>query len=321
MNDSRHTPPDSLAAEPSAARLGKSPRRWLLATRPAFLLLAAIAAGIGLASAARTGEIEWVSAALTLMGAVLFHAAVNVDNDFHDATNGSDAANSERLYPFTGGSRMIQNGVLDPRQTRRLARWLFLSSAVIGLVLVAHTGIALLWLSLFGALLGWAYSAPPLRLNSRGLGEIVVGAGFGILMPAGADLVQSGTVHAPTVAAGFGFALMAINLLLLNQFPDASADRRAGKHHWVVRLGRRRSRGLYALIAISAFAAPALWVGIGWLPAATLLTLAALPPTLFAAGRLWRDGEDPRRLGAPIRANVFATLLYGTAIVVGLSLG
>ncbi|WP_322520852.1 prenyltransferase [Guyparkeria halophila] len=181
----------------------------MIATRPTFLLLAVVAVGIGLATAQTSGlTLDPLWAALTLAGAVSLHAAANVHNDLADDLNGSDAANQDRQFPFTGGSRMIQSGVTTPQATQWLARWLYALTIGIGLILLIPGGWPLLALGALGLLMAWAYSAPTISLNARGLGEIAVGIGFGILMPLGADAVQRGELHNLPMFAGAGFALM-----------------------------------------------------------------------------------------------------------------
>ena len=60
-------------------------------------------------------------------------------------------------------------------------------------MLVALTGtLALLWIGVAGIALGVAYTAPPLKLVYRGLGEIAVALGFGPIMLLGAYVVQTG---------------------------------------------------------------------------------------------------------------------------------
>ncbi len=308
--------------EPDATRLASQPiQRAFLATRPAFVLLAVVAAGIGLAASHASGHaVAPLWAILTLLGAATFHAAINVHNDYFDDLNGTDAGNDERQFPFTGGSRMIQNGVMSQAATRHLAWGLYAATVAIGVALLTRGGLPLLWLGLAGMVLGWAYSAPPLALNRRGLGEPTVAIGFGLFMPLGADLVQRGTLHALPVWAGLGFALMAANLLLINQFPDLQADRRAGKDHWVVRLGRRRSRHLYLAITAAAYLAPSLLLTTGRLPAEALVVWAASPLSLYAAARLWRHHDQPSRLRGALAASVAATLGYGLLLIAGLAL-
>ncbi|MFW6322582.1 MAG: prenyltransferase [Guyparkeria sp.] len=309
-----------MPREPDSTDLGRRPLlRLLIATRPTFLLLALVAAGIGLATAHVSGvTLDPLWATLTMIGAVTLHAAANVHNDLADDLNGSDAANHDRQFPFTGGSRMIQNGVMTRRATRLLARGLYALTIGIGLILLIPGGWPLLALGIGGLLMAWAYSAPTVSLNARGLGEIAVGTGFGIVMPLGADIVQRGELHILPVFAGAGFALMTASLLLINQFPDVTADRLAGKRHWVVRLGRRRARWAWLATTAAAFLVPALFVVLGQLPVAALAVLAALPLSLIAGRDLWLHHATPEHLRRALAATVAATLLYGCLIIAGL---
>jgi len=105
--------------------------------------------------------INWTTAVLTLLAGILLHAAINVLNDYYDSLNGTDDLNQERVFPFTGGSRFIQNAVLTRKQTLIYGIGLILAVIMIGNYLISQTGITLFWLGLFGMLLGWGYSAPP----------------------------------------------------------------------------------------------------------------------------------------------------------------
>ena len=152
---------------------------YLAATRPAFLSVTLAGALIGLGSASADGlAIDWAKALLTVLFALIAHAGANVVNDYHDALNGSDALNQERLFPFTGGSRFIQNGVLSLRQTRLFGYGLLAVVIPAGLWLTAHSAPGLIWIGGVGLLIGWAYSAPPLQLMARGVGEAAIVAGW-----------------------------------------------------------------------------------------------------------------------------------------------
>lgn len=77
-------------------------------------------------------------------------------------------------------------------------------------------GLGLWGIGVFGLILGWAYSAPPLSLNSRGVGELSVAVGFGLLIPLGADYVQRGVMSQLPLWAGMPYALLVANLLVIN---------------------------------------------------------------------------------------------------------
>lgn len=304
------TMPSVLPLEPTPERLHNPVLRYGLAVRPAFLTITLAGCVLGLATAWSSGvPFNGQAALLGLVLALLAHAGINVLNDYYDHLNGTDAINSARLFPFTGGSRLIQNHVLTPGQT--LAWGLALFGMVIagGLWLMVRTGPDLIWYGLAGLLIGWAYSAPPLKLNSRGLGELCVCAGF-VLIVAGTDLVQRGGPALLPWLAGLPYALLVTNILFINQFPDRDADAQAGKRHWVVRLAPESAAWIYVLIALAAAAALVGAVLMGALPTTALLALASLVPAVSAARQLRRHAREPSRLVPAIRATLAAAHSY-----------
>ncbi len=310
-----------MPMEPTRASFSNPVARYFSATRPAFLTASLMACLIGLASAGRNGmAFDVATAVVTLVFSLVAHAGANVLNDYYDALNGTDARNTERVFPFTGGSRFIQNGVLTEAQTRNFGYALLACVALAGVWLMAHSGPKLLYIGLAGLFIGWAYSAPPLRLNSRGMGELCIAAGF-LLIVAGADFVQRKAFSAFPFMAGLSYALLAANLLYINQFPDRAADISAGKLHWVARLEVHQARWGYALIAMLAYGWLALCVAVGWLMPPALLALLSLPLSVQAAGQLLRHAAEPGQLGRAIKLTIGAMLLHGALLSTILMLG
>lgn len=312
----------SVALEPRPEHMLNPLKRYFFATRPPFLLASVVPCLIGLATASAEGmAIEPFLALLTIIGAVLFHAAANVLNDYYDSLNGTDDNNSGRVYPFTGGSRFIQNGVLSRAQTARFGCYLLLAGIVTGLVLLEHSGTGLFWLGLAGTLIAWAYSAPPLSLNSRGLGELCIATAFGLLIIVGADYVQrEGFALFPLLVA-IPYGLLVSSLLYINQFPDRVADARAGKHHLVVRLGARRARWGYLLLVLAANGYLLTMVTAGYFSVWLLLPLLVAPAALAAALLLLRHAAKPSRLVAAIRLTIASVLAHGLLLAAGLVVG
>lgn len=308
------------AAEPTLPALSNPLLRYFLATRPAFLSVTLFAVLVGLGSASASGvPFDVAAACATLVFALVAHAGVNVLNDYYDALNGTDANNTERIFPFTGGSRFIQNGVLSLRETAAFGVSLFAVVILAGLWLTWVSGPALVRIGAAGLFIGWAYSAPPLGLNGRGLGEVCVWAGFA-LIAIGADYVQRGALAAAPLAAVAGYALLVTNLLYINEFPDRRADEAAGKRHWVVRLGPRRARWLYLGIGLAAYALPAILVALGALPSLVLLSLLPAPLTALAARDLLRHADEPARLTPAIQRTIAAASLHGLLMACALAL-
>ena len=307
------------AQEPSADTMGNPLKRYFLATRPPFLLASLVPCLIGIASAYTGGvDISLTLAFLTVIGALLFHAAANVLNDYYDALNGTDEINTARIYPFTGGSRFIQNGVLSRAQTARFGFSLLLAGIVLGLLLLQQSGIGLLWLGLMGTLIAWAYSAPPLSLNSRGLGELCIAIAFGLLVVVGSDYVQRGEYVFFPLLVAIPYGLLASSLLYINQFPDREADERAGKHHLVVRFGPLRARWGYLLLVVAANVYLVVMVMTGYLSAWLLLPLLAAPAGLLAATILLRNATSPEKLVPAIRLSIVSVVLHGLLLTLGL---
>lgn len=312
--------PAAIPLEPSPERLANPALRYLLATRPAFLSITLVGCLLGFATAWHTGvAFDGLSAAATLLLALLAHAGVNVLNDYYDHLNGTDAANTDRLFPYTGGSRFIQNGVFSPRQTLVFGLALFAAVIAGGLWLMDRAGSGLFWIGQAGLVIGWAYSAPPLKLNSRGLGELCVAAGF-LLIVAGADFVQRGAFHPLPWLAGLPYALLTTNILYINQFPDRQADLAAGKRHWVARLAPDQAAHGYGFILMLA----ATWlVGVtaaGRLPLPALICLLGMAPALAASRELRTHAAQPGALAPAIRKTIAGAHLHALLLAAALAL-
>jgi 1,4-dihydroxy-2-naphthoate octaprenyltransferase len=305
-------------AEPTLAALPNPVARYFLATRPPFLSVTLFGCLIGLATAFASHVPFALGPALaTIVFALLAHAGINVLNDYYDARNGTDAANTDRIFPYTGGSRFIQNGVLTETETLWFGLALFAVVTLAGLWLTAVTGPDLLWIGFGGLLIGWAYSAPPLKLNSRGLGELCVAAGW-VIIVLGADYVQRRAFAPLPLIAAISYALHVTNILYINQFPDRRADAAAGKHHWVVRLGPARARYGYLALAAIAYGWLIGAVIAGSLPAITLVALLSAVPIFKAARDLLRFADRPQQLAPAIRATIGAASLHGLLLTVSL---
>ena len=306
--------------EPSRQRFANPLTRYVAATRPAFLSVTLAGALIGLGSASVDGVvIDLGKALLTVIFALVAHAGANVVNDYYDALSGADAANQARLFPFTGGSRFIQNGVLSLRETRIFGYALLAAVIPAGLWLTAHSAGGLVWIGLAGLLIAWGYSAPPLKLMARGLGEGAIAAGW-LMVVLGTDFVQRGEFAARPLVAGLPFALLVAAVLYLNQFPDALGDASAGKRTLVVRLGLQKARWGYLVLVATAYLWLVAAVMAGALPLWSVVGLLPAVLSFQACRRLFREAHHPARLAPAIKATIAAANLHGLLISMALML-
>jgi 1,4-dihydroxy-2-naphthoate octaprenyltransferase len=309
----------SLSAEKGRTIRPRLGLFWLAlrTTRLPFLSATAVPVLLGIAVAASHGAFTWWTALLTLIGGSFAHLAINVTNDIFDTLSGADDANTTPTQ-FSGGSRVAVYDLVSIRGLSWLALGLFAIAGSLGLLLVAITGsLTLLWIGLAGILVGVAYTAPPLKLVYRGLGEIAVAIGFGPIMLLGAYVVQTGRLAwEPLVLSLVPGALIAL-ILFVNEIPDRRSDAEAGKRTLPTRFSPDIIRTGYLVVALAAFAVIAGGVAGGLLPWPTLIALAAVPLALRVHAGLKVHYDSPYTLMAVMGTNVNLNLAVGGLLLIG----
>lgn len=296
---------------------------FLRTTRLPFLSATAVPVLLGIAVAARGGTFNPWLALLTVIGAAFAHLAINVSNDIFDTLSGADEANVNPTQ-FSGGSRVLIYDLMTLRQLIALDAALLGGAVAVGLVLVWATGsAALLWIGLAGIALGLAYTAPPIKLVYRGLGEIGVAIGFGPIMLLGAYVVQTGSLSWEAAVASIPVAILVALILYVNEIPDRVGDAAAGKGTLPVRLPQGAVTAIYLAAAVLAFATVVGGVLGGLLPVGTLLALLAAPLVWRVYGGIRQFYTQPYALmpvmGVNIKVHLYVGLLllagYGVAII------
>ncbi len=244
---------------PSLARVLK---KLFHATRPKFFPASVLPVLAGTAwGFMASGQFDALVFALALLATVCVHAGANVLNDVGDDSGGTDRRNEDRIYPYTGGSRFIQTGIMSASSMARLGISLLAIAALAGLWLILVKGSMVLWFGIAGILLATLYSLGPIRLSALGLGEAAVGVAFGVLPVAGAAWLQSGVIDVDLVVFALPVSAWVAAILLINGVPDIAADAAHGKRTLAVRLGQQGTALLYWLI--HAFAAGAtIWLAV-----------------------------------------------------------
>ena len=290
--------------------------RFFLATRLPFLTATLVPVALGIAAAATQHRFNLGLAALTLLGAVAVHLGLNVANDVFDATSGADDYNVNPTL-FSGGSRVIQYGLVSLRQMIAISAVAYVVAIAIGLYLASVAGWGLLWLGLAGVLISFFYTAPPLRLVHRGLGEPATALGFGPIMVLGAYYVQTGHYALQPLVLSIPVALLVMLILYANEIPDRVADARAGKRTLVVRLSRKVVLQGYGVAAALAYLALVVGVVAGLLPWPTLAALLTIPLAVKTLRGLEQNYDDPYVLMGSLQNNVVLHFSTGILLVAG----
>jgi 1,4-dihydroxy-2-naphthoate octaprenyltransferase len=247
---------------------------YIKAMRLPFLTGSLIPVILAAALGFQHGYLDIMRLVLSLFGVGCLHLGANLINDYYDDP-GSDRINLHPT-PFSGGSRVIQDELMDAKTVWGMSMGFFVlgTAAGVWLALTGRPFVAVI--GLMGFLAGYLYSASPASLMSRGLGEIVIFLAFGPLITWGTYYVMSGLLTREAFIIGIPLGLLITAVIWINQFPDYEADRDAGKINCVVRLGRDRSRYIYSLLMLGPYAVVLLWVltrSDAWPYLAVILTI------------------------------------------------
>jgi 1,4-dihydroxy-2-naphthoate polyprenyltransferase len=238
-----------------AAEVPSGIRIWLMAARLRTLPAAASPVLVGTALAGFLHVFHPLRFIAALVGAIFIQVGTNLSNDYSDARRGADT--EDRLGPV----RVTAGGLVPPRQVL-IATYLTFGIAVLaGVYLVVVAGWQLLLVGAASILAGVAYTGGPRPYGYEGLGEAFVFLFFGVVAVAGSFFVQVKHLSWEAFALAVPVGLLAAAILVVNNVRDIDTDRRAGKRTLAVRLGRDRTRGMFAgLVYLAYVLTPITWV-------------------------------------------------------------
>ena len=213
-------------------------------------------AGMALAAffTAADTDLAPVWLALTVLGIFCIEVGKNASGEVVDFDSGTDqAVAAVDRSPFSGGKRVLVDSLLTRGQCRLIASIFFTLGIAIGLLIAVLREPHTLSIGLVGVALAWYYHGGSVRLAYRGFGELAVALAYGPLVVCGTYLVQTGQFSIPLIHASVSLGLLVSAFLWINEFPDYSADKAAGKRNLVVRLGRQNSKPTYVVIVVAAY--------------------------------------------------------------------
>jgi 1,4-dihydroxy-2-naphthoate octaprenyltransferase len=283
---------------------------WFLETRPQFLILSMVLVFLGATIAMYDGYVNAGYAVLAAVGLVLCHASSNILNDYFDYTSGVDLKTKQT--PFSGGSGILPATLLTPRQALWFGVIALLLAVPIGIYFTVARGVLLLPLLVIGAICVVLYT--PL-ITKWGWPEWAPGVGLGLLPVMGAYFVQIPEYTVPLLIASVPSGILVHNLLLLNEFPDAEADKTVGRKTLPITLGMRGAAIVYSSLTVLVYLWIAGWVIAGVMPVYTLLALLTVPYAVKAIRGSFRY-DDMSVLGPALGSNVMVVLL--TQLLMGI---
>lgn len=270
---------------------------WLKAMRVPFFTASVIPVIVGGCVAWwQTGQFHWGLFVLTLIGMMAVHAGSNMINDYFDHLTENDDRNTE-FSMFSGGSRVIQEGLVSAKAERNAALIAFALGGGIGLYLAYMRGWEILAIGVAGMFLAYFYTSPAVCIVATGLGELAIALGFGVLPVLGAYFVQCRTFSWEAFWLSLPVSSLIAAVLYINEFPDFNSDRAVQKNTLVVRLGKRNALWGYLFLMLFPYIVIVAGVLSKALPYPTLLVLLTLPLAIKALANAWKNyGETPKLL-------------------------
>jgi 1,4-dihydroxy-2-naphthoate octaprenyltransferase len=274
-------------------------RIWLMAARPRTLPAAIAPVLVGTAAAVeRVDEIRVGAFLAALAGSIFIQIGTNLANDYSDAKRGADTV--DRLGPV----RVTAAGLVAPRRVL-VATWLAYAVAVgCGVYLATVAGPLILLIGALSILAGVLYTGGPRPYGYEGLGEVFVFLFFGLVAVNGSYFVQLERLDWLPFGLSVTVGLLSAAILVVNNVRDIETDERVGKRTLAVRLGRERTRALYATHGGPWWAALGLFAG----------PLAAKP---LAAVRTRTDGPSLNQAlaGTGALLGVFSALVSAGLLI------
>jgi len=251
---------------------------WIRASRAPFLTASLISVMLGAVIAWNlTSEFHLLKLILTAFGVIFVHSGTNLVNDYFDHKSNLDEINVNHNI-FSGGSRVIQDNELSPKAMLTAGLLCFAAAAIIGLYLNSITqGNVILYIGISGFIIGYFYTAKPLKLGYTAWGELITVIACGPLIVYGTYFVLAQTYSIQPLFASIPIGVLVGLILYINEFQDHEADEAVGKKTLVVVFGKAKAITFFYFFLIFNY----IWVLLGVLfkifPNYTIIVLLTLP--------------------------------------------
>jgi 1,4-dihydroxy-2-naphthoate octaprenyltransferase len=225
---------------------------WLMAIRPKTLWASIAPVLIGSAMAFDDGLLDWLTALVTLFGALMIQIGTNLANDYFDFKKGAD--HNERIGP----TRVTQAGLVTPREMTFAIALVFSLALVAAFYLIGKGGTPIAIIAVLSVISAFLYTAGPYPLGYIGLGDIFVLIFFGPVAVGGTYYVQTLNINPLIIIAGIAPGLLSVAVLTVNNLRDLDSDRKSNKRTLAVRFGRSFAIAEYFFCVLATAAIPAI---------------------------------------------------------------
>ncbi len=259
---------------------------------------------------------------LSLVGAFCLHLAANGIDDVYDYVNGTDKVTERMFPPETPGWKPIARGIVSVGFASRVSYLLYGVSLAIGIALSLLVGWLVLAIAVPGILLSYFYTAPPLKLDYRGLGlgEASVLLSFGPIPALGVYYVMAGALSPLPFLVAIPSGLLTTSILVSHDLIFYDAYKESGKRSITVVVGRKAASLLSTILSAAAYVLLVALFAASILPAYSLLALFTLPIFVSVAD-FGRKEKSPAEYGSRTTKAFVLSTAFTFLLAVGLVLG
>jgi 1,4-dihydroxy-2-naphthoate polyprenyltransferase len=299
--------------------------RWLLASQSCVVIITLISALIGGLTALKYSGFSILNLILATIGLILAHTAHNLMNEYFDYRSGidklEDADKSNLSNPIT-------NGLLTTQQLWTAVILVMVIDFMIAVYFALSVTPYIIIFAILGLFLSIFYSAPPIRLKGRGLGEIASFLVWGPLITLGTFLAVLGYIEINVIWVSIPFGLLAMTILTGNHLDKIELHKNRGIKTMPVRIGVVGSIYVIKVATLIYLAFSIILYSTGTIGPAIILIWAALPLMLKAITNIEKPKSSQDVANNPLisiwytawtfRMTRLAGLLFVLAIIIDL---
>lgn len=263
-----------------------------------------------------------VNTILFFIGAVWFHMAVNVNDNYQDLIH----ANKSNVKEFTNGTNdPIGKHHLDKSNVKKLLIFMLLVFVVIGIILVIRTGIPLLIMGIICFLIGYFYAAGPRPISTTPFGELFSGIAMGLMIFMIGVYVNVFTLVKvdwnfiyPIIFSSLLPICYIANMMLANNICDIDEDLKLHRKTICFYIGKINSLHLYTFLNILGFVGIVISVILRYLPVLTLFTLLAIPVVYKNNKKFYKRQDKDLDFGMSVQNLLLTTALQTLTMGIGI---
>jgi 1,4-dihydroxy-2-naphthoate octaprenyltransferase len=219
-------------------------RIWILAARPKTLFAVICPVLVGTTIASSYGKINIMIFLFTLLTGLGIQITTNFWNDYFDFLKGSDTQDRK------GPMRITQSGLISLSTMKRACIISMVATALIGSLLLFFGGVFIAILLALSLLLAIGYTAGPIPLAYKGLGDVFVFLFFGPVACLATYYLQTQSFHLSCNIVAVALGSLSTAILAVNNIRDFEEDKKSGKKTLTVRMGITFGKMEYMILLI-----------------------------------------------------------------------